>query len=188
MRSWFELPRHYISLWPPSHWSPCFSPFNSAAYPYSHLSVPTHESLLCLSPGNGKNLHLFWLVRSMLQAEEKLPSRRWQCFSFLFSLLSPCFSSPLPPSPFPPFLPFLFPSVSLFFPLFPLFFFPPFWPSLFPLLIHLQLDPTVLNRITLCSLKAHVRDKLCPKQLSCYSERGVGWEPNHREISEEIQA
>lgn len=108
-------------------------------------------------------------------------------FPFFFPF-SPRFSSPLPPFPFPPFLPFLFPSVSLFFPLFPLFFFSPFWPSLFPLLIHLQLDPTVLNRITLCSLKAHVRDKLCPKQLSCYSERGVGWEPNHREISEEIQA
>lgn len=103
-------------------------------------------------------------------------------FPFFFFPFPPVF-----PPPFPPFLPFLFPSVSLFFPLFPLFF-SPFRPSLFPLLIHLQLDPTVLNRITLCSLKAHVRDKLCPKQLSCYSERGVGWEPNHREISEEIQA
>lgn len=100
------------------------------------------------------------------------------------------FFFPFPPFfllPSPPFFPFSSPLFPFFFPYF-LFFFPPFQPSLFPLLIHLQLDPTVLNRITLCSLKAHVRDKLCPKQLSCYSERGVGWEPNHREISEEIQA
>lgn len=187
MRSWFELPRHYISLWPPSHWSPCFSPFNSAAYPYSHLSVPTHESLLCLSPGNGKNLHLFWLVRSMLQAEEKASFKEVAVLFLSFFPSLPVFPPHFLPSLSPPFFPFSSPLFPFFFPYF-LFFFPPFQPSLFPLLIHLQLDPTVLNRITLCSLKAHVRDKLCPKQLSCYSERGVGWEPNHREISEEIQA
>lgn len=125
---------------------------------------------------------------SLLVGEINAAGRGKASFKEVAVLFLSFFSlSPVFPPPFPPFLPFLFPSVSLFFPLFPLFF-SPFRPSLFPLLIHLQLDPTVLNRITLCSLKAHVRDKLCPKQLSCYSERGVGWEPNHREISEEIQA
>lgn len=134
-----------------------------------------HVCVISLEVGKGKTiqgktLHLFWLVRLMLQAEDAFFEGMSVLFFFLFILSF--FFLLLVGFPIRPFFLVNQTSVSTY----------------------MRLDPAALNRIKLCTLKAHVKDKLCPKQLSLYPDRGTeyptppGWEPNHREICAEITA